>query len=270
MQPSDDAEAVASAAPPCTMPLPLALSDLIPGRVTGSTASTPAPPPAHATKTAAAPESVKAKSGRGPRGVLDPAPSLSRKGKAPARRTKWTNSMIGELLHLRFADGDVKRRLQAADTKTKKALAWQHFASVLSQSLGVALTHDHVSLKYSKLKCLFRKEKREHHQTGNTARESEMDGELWAISSDAFGGRVGISGEVLLDSTTDEEDEETDAAKDQRASKQRVIPVIQLATALQGGMEAIAAALGSRSAADENLHSLAELLEQQQDENRRY
>ncbi|KAE9253701.1 hypothetical protein PF004_g1379 [Phytophthora fragariae] len=170
------------------MPLPLASSDLIPGWATGSTASTPAPPPSHATKTAAAPESAKAKPGRGPRGACDPTPSSSRKGKAPARRTKWTNSMIGELLRLRFADGDVKRRLEAADTKTKKALAWQHFASVLSQSLGVVLTHDQVSLKYRTLMCLFRKEKREHHQTGNTARESEMDGELWAILSDAFGG----------------------------------------------------------------------------------
>ncbi|KAE9037604.1 hypothetical protein PR003_g6095 [Phytophthora rubi] len=178
--------------------------------------------------------------------------------------------MICEMLRLRFADGDVKRRLEAADTKTKRALAWQHFASVLSQSLGVLLTHDKVSLKYRVLKCMFRKEKREHHQTGNTARESETDGDLWAILSDAFGGRVGISGEVFLDSTADEEDKETDATKDQGASKQKAPPVAQLVTALQGGMEAIAASLGSRSTADENLRSLAELLQQQQYESRRF
>ncbi|KAE9292129.1 hypothetical protein PF008_g25150 [Phytophthora fragariae] len=120
MQPSDNAEAVESAAPPFAMPLPLAWSDLIPGW--GSTAFTPAPPPAHATKMVVAPESAKAKSGRGPRGASDPAPSSSSKGKAPARRMKWTNGMICVLL--RFADGDVKRRLEAVDTKTMKALSW--------------------------------------------------------------------------------------------------------------------------------------------------
>jgi hypothetical protein len=77
-------------------------------------------------------------------------------------------------------------------------------------------------------------------------------------------GRVGISGEVLLDSTADDEDEETDTTKDQAAFKQKAPPVVQLATALQGGMEAIAASLGSRSTADDNL------LQQQQDENRRF
>jgi hypothetical protein len=49
-------------------------------------------------------------------------------------------------------------------------------------------------------------------------------------------GRVGISGEVLLDSTADDEDEETDTTKDQAAFKPKAPPVVQLATALQGGM----------------------------------
>ncbi|KAE8879685.1 hypothetical protein PF002_g18642 [Phytophthora fragariae] len=101
------------------------------------------------------------------------------------------------------------------------------------------------------------------------ARENDMNVELWAFLSDVFEERVGISGEVLLDSTVDEEDEET-ATKDQGASKQKAPPVVQLATALQGGVEAIAASLGSRSTADENLRSLAELLQQQQDENCRF
>ncbi|KAI9989177.1 hypothetical protein PInf_019316 [Phytophthora infestans] len=54
--------------------------------------------------------------------------------------------MVGELLRLRFSDGDVKRRLESADTRSKTALAWQYFASVLSQELGVVLNRDQVSL----------------------------------------------------------------------------------------------------------------------------
>ncbi|EEY55086.1 uncharacterized protein PITG_19991 [Phytophthora infestans T30-4] len=48
--------------------------------------------------------------------------------------------MIEELLDFRFSDGDVKRHLETADTKTEKTLAWQLFASVLSDSLGMVLT----------------------------------------------------------------------------------------------------------------------------------
>ncbi|OWZ11136.1 hypothetical protein PHMEG_00015890 [Phytophthora megakarya] len=50
--------------------------------------------------------------------------------------------MVGELLRLRFSDGDAKRRLEAADTKIKKALAWQYFVSVLFQRLGMVLNQD--------------------------------------------------------------------------------------------------------------------------------
>ncbi|KAE9341680.1 hypothetical protein PF008_g10518 [Phytophthora fragariae] len=68
---------------------------------------------------------------------------------------KWNNDMIAELLRLRFTDGDVKRRIDSADTNTKKALAWQFFASVLSQSLGLVITQEQVYQKYRKLKSLY-------------------------------------------------------------------------------------------------------------------
>lgn len=71
------------------------------------------------------------------------------KGKTKAkskqlRRFKWANTKVAELLRLRFADGAVKRRLETADTKVKTALAWQLFASILSQSIGVVITHAQV------------------------------------------------------------------------------------------------------------------------------
>ncbi|OWY97556.1 hypothetical protein PHMEG_00031887, partial [Phytophthora megakarya] len=134
--------------------------------------------------------------------------------------------MVGELLQLRFKDGDVKRCLEAADTNTKKALAWQYFASVFSQSLGVVLNHDQRELKKS----------------GNDIRINELGEGLWTILNDAFGGRVGISGEVLLDSSIDDGQEEEEP-KEESASKAKPPPIAQLDTALQGGMETIAASL---------------------------
>ncbi|KAE9044500.1 hypothetical protein PR003_g2802 [Phytophthora rubi] len=84
----------------------------------------------------------------------------SKLGKEP-KRMKWNNDMITELLRLRFTDGDVKRRIDSADTKTKKALAWQFFASVLSQSLGLVITQEQVYQKYRKLKSLYQKTRNE-------------------------------------------------------------------------------------------------------------
>ncbi|KAF4136294.1 hypothetical protein GN958_ATG14466 [Phytophthora infestans] len=194
--------------------------------------------------------------------------------KSQVKRVKWTNKMVGELLRLRFSDGDVKRRLESADTKTKTALAWQYFASVLSQELGMVLNRDQVSLKYRKLKCVYRKEKREQKWTGNAARIREMNEGLWAILNDAFGGRVGISGEVLLDSAIDEDDDEgmevdvTQATEE--VSKQKPAPVAQLATASQGGMKAIAFSLGARSSAEDQLRALTSTIQQQQEETRKF
>ncbi|KAI9981604.1 hypothetical protein PInf_009360 [Phytophthora infestans] len=168
--------------------------------------------------------------------------------------------MVGELLRLRFSDGVVKRRLESADTKTKTALAWQYFASVLSQELGMVLNRDQVSLKYRKLKCVYRKEKREQKRTGNTARISEMD--------------EGISGEVLLDSAIDEDDDEgmeVDVAQaTEEVSEQKPALVAQLITALQGGMGANAFSLGARSSAEDQLRALTSAIQQQQEETRKF
>jgi len=70
-----------------------------------------------------------------------------------SKRFKWSNDMIAELLRLRFAEGDVKRRLECAQTKTQTALAWQYFASVLSQLIGVVIKTDQVSENHISLQC---------------------------------------------------------------------------------------------------------------------
>ncbi|KAE8880361.1 hypothetical protein PF003_g35515 [Phytophthora fragariae] len=73
----------------------------------------------------------------------------AKSGKTKAnRRLKWTNAMVAELLRLRFHDDQVKRRLEAADTNVKKALAWQLFANVLSQSLGMVIQQEQVKSEW--------------------------------------------------------------------------------------------------------------------------
>ncbi|KAG3148431.1 hypothetical protein PC128_g23594 [Phytophthora cactorum] len=44
--------------------------------------------------------------------------------------------MTSELLKLRFEEGEVRRKIDKADTNIKRALAWQLFASSLSQRLN--------------------------------------------------------------------------------------------------------------------------------------
>ncbi|KAF4130225.1 hypothetical protein GN958_ATG20640 [Phytophthora infestans] len=48
--------------------------------------------------------------------------------------------MVGELLRLRCSDEDANKRFVDAGTKTKLAPAWQHLASVMSQSLGMVIS----------------------------------------------------------------------------------------------------------------------------------
>ncbi|KAG3030086.1 hypothetical protein JG687_00013560 [Phytophthora cactorum] len=265
----------AAAFPPFTVPMPLVWSDLVATRTMHVPPSPqPTPPPTNYAPgvgevAPAAPDARKSKwhakrqSGGQSKG----------QGKGQSTRIKWANKMVGELLHLRFSDRHVKRWLESADTKIKKALAWQYFAIVLSESFGMVPHHDQISLKYRKLKCVYRKEKRELKKTGNSVRVSEMDDGLWTILSDAFGGRVDISGEVLLDSAVDEdEDEEVGSAssKDDGTPTQKHARVAQLAAALQGGMEAIAASLGSRLSSEDQMRSLTASLQQQHEETRRF
>ncbi|EGZ26523.1 hypothetical protein PHYSODRAFT_292853 [Phytophthora sojae] len=53
-----------------------------------------------------------------------------------------------------------------------------------------------------------------------------MNAGLWSILSDAFGGRVGISGDALLDSSGDAEEEETDDKESKRMWEQRPIHLL--------------------------------------------
>ncbi|GMF20616.1 unnamed protein product [Phytophthora fragariaefolia] len=134
MEPPDDTTTASSAAdPPFTMPLPLTWSVM----QLATPSSTAAPPPeptlapvdrpaTQRPSTAAKPASAERK--RAPKSATatptPPSKKQTTPGKAPAKRVMWSNDIVGELLRLRFADGDVKRRLEGADTKTEKALAW--------------------------------------------------------------------------------------------------------------------------------------------------
>ncbi|GMF60909.1 unnamed protein product [Phytophthora fragariaefolia] len=141
----------------------------------------------------------------------------------------WSNDMIAELLRLRFADSDVKRRLESAPTKTQTALAWQYFASVLSLSV------------------------------------------VWSSKLT----KVGISGEVLLDSHLDVEDSEgsgvdhgsggaTATSADElkpTVGRSKASPIENLAGAMQAGMEAIAASLTANASPNDTVSSLVATLQ---------
>ncbi|KAE9228135.1 hypothetical protein PF004_g11157 [Phytophthora fragariae] len=182
---------------------------------------------------------------------------------------KWTNKMVGELLRLRFDDAEVMRRLEGADTKTKKALAWQFFASKIPQALGVVLNQEQVSQKYRKLKCVYRKEKRAREATGNRfSDEPPLDPALGEILHGAFSARVGISGAILLDSHVndddDAEDDDDDAPDAPSPAPKAQPPIVELAGALREGMEAIASSMGSRAGnGDKQVRALAEAVRAQ-------
>ncbi|KAG6618378.1 uncharacterized protein IUM83_01268 [Phytophthora cinnamomi] len=169
-------------------------------------------------------------------------------------------------------NGEVKNRIDSADTKIKTAMAWQFFASVLSQTLGVVITQDKVSQKYSKLKCLYQEQKREMKKTGNNASVlKEIDDQLWTILSDVFSSKEGLSGDVLADTNDDMEAESLDEKSSEESSDTtdnarghgKVAPVAQLAHAMEMGMTAIATAMDCRPASDENFRALAAAMEHQ-------
>ncbi|KAJ8577825.1 hypothetical protein ON010_g1378 [Phytophthora cinnamomi] len=189
---------------------------------------------------------------------MSQAKAYTVKGKGKAgKRMKWSNAMIAELLRLRFKNGEVKNRIDSADTKIKTALAWQLFASVLSQTLGVVITQD-------------KELKREMKKTGNNPSVfKEIDDQLWAILSDVFSSKEGLSGDVLADTNDDMEAESSDEKSSKESSDTtdnarghgKVAPVAQLAHAMETGMTAITTAMGSRPASDENFRALAAAME---------
>ncbi|KAE9129933.1 hypothetical protein PF002_g3918 [Phytophthora fragariae] len=196
-------------------------------------------------------------------------PGSAKKAKS-MQRLKWTNAMVAEMLRLRFDDGDVKRRLETADTKTKKALAWQQFASALWQSQGVVISQVQLYQKYRQVKCIYRKGRRERQQTGNNTSEPfAVDEGLWAVLHDAFASRVGLSGEVLVGTHLEEDASDENAAADATETsgtspaKGKLQPVVELAVALQTGMEAIAASMSASAAGRDQLQQLASTIEQQ-------
>ncbi|KAG2925592.1 hypothetical protein PC129_g3103 [Phytophthora cactorum] len=213
-----------------------------------------------------------------------PQPIPGSKKNKVDKRFKGSNEMVAELLRLRFADNDAKRRLEADQTKTQAALAWQYFASVLPESLGVVINHEQVSQKYRKLKCIYRKEKREEGKTGNCARAlREIDDQLWGILHDAFSDKVGISGEILLGSHLDGGESDNSGEEpgsgcavisraDESAptsGKSKLSPIESLASSMQTGMEAIAASMSMRNSPHDSLKSLIVTLQQQHEEIRR-
>ncbi|KAG3074938.1 hypothetical protein PI125_g21845 [Phytophthora idaei] len=160
--------------------------------------------------------------------------------------------MVAEHLRLRFADNDIKRRLEAAQTKTQTVLAWQYFASVLSESLGVVINREQVSQKYRKLKCIYRKEKREEGKTGNCALEKYC----WILISMAgkvYSGEEPGSGGAVI-SRADE--------PAPTSGKIKLSPIESLASSMQTGMEAIAASMSTRNSPHDSLESLIVTLEE--------
>ncbi|KAG4056301.1 hypothetical protein PC123_g8642 [Phytophthora cactorum] len=200
-----------------------------------------------------------------------PQPSPDSKTNKVANRFKWSNEMVAELLQLRLADNDVKRRFETAQTKTQTALTWQYFASVLSESLGVVINRAQVSQKYRKLIYIYHKEKREEGKTGNCARAlREIDDQLWGICMMPFHARLESVEKycwILISM----------AVKAITAEKSQV-PVVQLylvqtsqlQLAGKTGMEAIAASMSTRNSPRDLLESLIMTLQQQHEETRRF
>ncbi|OWZ11216.1 hypothetical protein PHMEG_00015787 [Phytophthora megakarya] len=120
-----------------------------------------------------------------------------------SKRMKLNNDMIARLLQLRFKEGEVKRRLVSADTKTKISLAWQNLASILSQDLEKAISREQAYPKYRKLKSMYRKEKRDSKKPENDWSMQVLDEQLWVILNDVFAKKDRISGDVLADTIVD-------------------------------------------------------------------
>ncbi|KAE9111329.1 hypothetical protein PF005_g10775 [Phytophthora fragariae] len=129
----------------------------------------------------------------------------------PSKRFVWSNAMIAALQEMRFGDKEVKKRVERADINRKKALAWQYFASRLSEHLNVVVTSDQFSNKNKKLKR-----------------------------------RTGIGGTTLADAdnNSDSADEDLSCASPENRQK-ATIPIASLAEAMKDGMSALAASLGS-------------------------
>ncbi|OWZ13753.1 hypothetical protein PHMEG_00012867 [Phytophthora megakarya] len=191
--------------------------------------------------------------------------------------------MIARLLQLRFKEGEVKRRLDSADTKTKISLAWQNLASILSQDLEKVISREQVGIwivefnffilfqayqKYRKLKSMYMKEKRDSKKTGNDCSMQVLDEPLWVILNDAFAKKEGISGDVLADTNVDSDEDASDketgvSESNDGPSPGKLPPVTQLAHAMENGMTAIATAMGTRPSSDDNFRALTAALEKQ-------
>ncbi|KAE8880732.1 hypothetical protein PF010_g2898 [Phytophthora fragariae] len=116
--------------------------------------------------------------------------------------------------------------------------------------------------------------------TGNCARElRKIDDALWSIFPDAFSGRVGISGEVLLDSHSDAEDIDGSEAEQSAGgasadeptatvARSKATPIEYLASSMHAGMEAIAAFLTGSALSDNKIGSLLATLQCQHKETR--
>ncbi|KAE9046541.1 hypothetical protein PR001_g4518 [Phytophthora rubi] len=161
-------------------------------------------------------------------------PGSAKKAKS-MQLLKWTNAMVAEMLRLRFDDGDVQ-----------------------------------LYQKYRQVKCIYRKGRRERQQTGNNTSEPfAVDEGLWAVLHDAFASRVGLSGEVLVGTHLEEDASDENAAADATETsgtspaKGKLQPVVELAVALQTGMEAIAASMSASAAGGDQLQQLASTIEQQ-------
>ncbi|DAZ99626.1 TPA: LOW QUALITY PROTEIN: hypothetical protein N0F65_001454, partial [Lagenidium giganteum] len=167
---------------------------------------------------------------------------LRRTQKMTEKRFTWTLSTMEALVTMRFEDEQVACRIGAADTHTKKRLAWQYFAGRLSERLGITFTADQVQRKYKCKKCDYRKGKRASTQTGNIDREDES--KLWGILTRAFAWHTGIATTSLGDGDDGASDGEEISFKSPVA-RARKSPVSVFASAMKEGMTVIASSMGS-------------------------
>jgi hypothetical protein len=119
------------------------------------------------------------------------------------------------------------------------------------------------------MKCEFRKRKREMHATGNNPIE-QMDEIYWGILNDAFSSRLGISNGVMFDSNLEEpneskrEEDRTD--RGHQKPKEKKTPLVQLASAIQAGIKAIAGSFSARATPSAELTVIIARLDRQRAE----
>ncbi|GMF12781.1 unnamed protein product [Phytophthora lilii] len=158
-----------------------------------------------------------------------------------AKRLKWSNEMVAELLRLRFADGDLKCIYRKEKREEGKTGNCARSLREIDDGLW-SILHDAFSGKVD--------------ISGEVLLDSVLDG--GESDSSGVDHDSGGAGGPPADETT------------APPGKGKLSPIESLATSMQSGMEAIAASLSARTSPDDALGSLAATLERHHEETRRF